>query len=148
MMPMVFSATVLSMPAFAASRPINSSIVPRPHPVTCRILAYRIYLDLVRSELQATSACEGAIQLRSHDECCSNARVGARCAAKLPRAGTRCNFRCKQVPRPVDPLVAGWRSPWGGVDRVQQACKMQYDAGARRADTPAARNEAIHGDVR
>jgi hypothetical protein len=29
-------------------------------------------------------------------------------------------------------LVAGCRSPWGGVDRVQQACKMQYDAGARR----------------
>src|SRR5580704_17302942 len=28
MMPMVFSATTLSMPAFAASRPINSSILP------------------------------------------------------------------------------------------------------------------------
>src|ERR1700689_4714798 len=101
MMPMVFSATVLSMPAFAASRPINSSIVPRPHPVTCRILAYRIYLDLVRSELQATSACEGAIQLRSHGECCSNARVGAKCAAKLSRATHALQLSLQAGARPV-----------------------------------------------
>src|ERR1035438_7109414 len=88
MMPMVFSATVLSMPAFAASRPINSSILSRPHPVKCRILHYRIYLDLVRRELQATTACEGAIQLRSHSECCSNARVGAELHCQMPRAST------------------------------------------------------------
>jgi hypothetical protein len=35
---MVFSATASSMPAFAASCPINSSILPRPRPVTRRIL--------------------------------------------------------------------------------------------------------------
>src|SRR6202035_3271398 len=109
MMPMVFSATVLSMPAFAASRPINSSILPRPHPVTCRILACRIYLDLLRNELQATTAREGAIRLRSHDECCSNARVGARCAAKLPRAGARVATFVGAGARPVDPV--GGRLP-------------------------------------
>jgi hypothetical protein len=32
------------MPAIAASRPINSSIVPRPQPVACRILACEFIL--------------------------------------------------------------------------------------------------------
>jgi hypothetical protein len=57
---MVLSATASSMPAFTASRPISSSILPRPQPVTCRILAYRIYLDLLRYELQAMTAFESA----------------------------------------------------------------------------------------
>jgi hypothetical protein len=68
--------------------------------------AYRIYLDLVRSELQATSACEGAIQLRSHGECCSNARVGAKCAAKLSRATHALQLSLQAGARPVDPV---WR---------------------------------------
>src|SRR6266852_6590126 len=81
MMPMVLSATASSMPAFTASRPISSSILPRPQPVTCRILAYRIYLDLLRYELQAMTA----FHLRSRDECCSNARAVAKFARKLSR---------------------------------------------------------------
>src|ERR1700677_1294210 len=64
MMPMVFSATALSMPAFATSRPINSSILPRLN----RLLAgYRlwIHLDLARNELQAMTAFEGAIHIQT-----------------------------------------------------------------------------------
>src|SRR5258705_12432655 len=60
MMPMLFSVPASSMPAFTASRTISSSILPRPQPVTCRILAYRIYLDLLRYELQATTSFESA----------------------------------------------------------------------------------------
>src|SRR4029453_7007908 len=60
MRPMVFSATASPMPAFTASRPISSSILPRPQPVTCRILAYRIYLDLPRYELQAMTSFQSA----------------------------------------------------------------------------------------
>src|SRR5882757_3369044 len=38
MMPIVLPATALSMPAFAASCSINSSILPRLLPVACRIV--------------------------------------------------------------------------------------------------------------
>src|SRR5260221_13841359 len=52
--PMVFSATTLSMPALVASRPINSSIVPRPHPVCYRVVLGND-LERLRSEIQAIS---------------------------------------------------------------------------------------------
>src|SRR5713226_3697369 len=48
-------------PAFTASRPISSSILPRPQPVTSRMLANRIYLDLLRYELQAMTSFERAL---------------------------------------------------------------------------------------
>jgi hypothetical protein len=43
------------------------------------------YLDRPRHELQATTAFRDAIQLRSRDECCSNARAGADFSEKLSR---------------------------------------------------------------
>jgi hypothetical protein len=55
-MPMVFSATALSMPALEASRPINSSIFcPVPNGrLTGRLP--KIDLERLRSEIQATKA--------------------------------------------------------------------------------------------
>src|SRR3954467_1236832 len=53
-MPMVFSATALSMPALAASRPTSSSIfAPSP---TSRLIGRLLKIDLerLRSEIQAT----------------------------------------------------------------------------------------------
>jgi hypothetical protein len=44
-MPMVFSATASSMPAFDASRPINSSILPRLSRFNRRILALEFILS-------------------------------------------------------------------------------------------------------
>src|SRR3954454_13130694 len=45
------------------------------------------YLDLPRNELQATTALEAVIQLRSRGECCSNARAGANFAANCSQGG-------------------------------------------------------------
>src|ERR1700756_1888023 len=76
MMPIVFSATTSSMPAVAASDFVSSSIAPRPQ-LACRPApSLAIYLDLLCNELQAITAFEDAIGLRSRCECCSNARVG------------------------------------------------------------------------
>src|ERR1700730_6281296 len=77
-MPMVFSATTLSMPALAASLPISSSILPRPQPVDYRVACLCIYLERLRSEIQAMTAHQGGFRLRSRGKCCSNARVDAR----------------------------------------------------------------------
>src|SRR5579872_1134343 len=54
-MPMVFSATVSSIPALEASHAVSSSIAPRPRPASPGPLL-AIYLELPREELQATSA--------------------------------------------------------------------------------------------
>lgn len=80
-MPMVSSAITPSMPASGASRPISSSILPRPSAGTCRFLpvpCLRIDLERLRSELQAMTAHDSNFLLRSHAKCCSNARVDAR----------------------------------------------------------------------
>jgi hypothetical protein len=56
MMPMVFSATASSMPAFEASHPVSSSIAPRPRTGLSAGSVLAIYLDLPRDELQAITA--------------------------------------------------------------------------------------------
>src|SRR5437868_2349749 len=86
MVPMVFSATAVRMPAFAASRPISSSIFARPHPVSAPGPSHD-YLELPGSELQATTAFAGPIQLRSHRECCSNASSASQIRSKMTRQG-------------------------------------------------------------
>jgi hypothetical protein len=44
------------MPAFAASHPVSSSIAPRPRAGLSAGPVLAIYLDLLRDELQATTA--------------------------------------------------------------------------------------------
>src|SRR6185436_5916953 len=96
-MPMVFSATALSMPALEASRPINSSIFcPVPNRFN-RVVCLKNDLERPRSEIQAINAHQGDVVLDSRGECCSNARVNARfiqsyCAAPwffLPEVGKK-----------------------------------------------------------
>jgi Lon protease-like protein len=77
MMPMVFSATASSMPALVASRPISSSIVPRPSADLRAGSFLARYLDRAREELQAMTSFGVAIQAQSRSKCCSNARAGA-----------------------------------------------------------------------
>src|SRR4051794_37152326 len=77
MMPMVFSATALSMPAFAASCSTSSSILPRPRPVVpdpCLLF----HLDLLLDEIQAMTSGECKIHIRSHGKCCNAARVAGK----------------------------------------------------------------------
>src|SRR5438034_9742264 len=118
MMPMVFSATAPSMPAFTASRPINSSILPRPQPVTCRILAYQIYLDLLRCELQAMTAFD----LRSSDECCTNARAVRNLLTNCRGPDRSLQLSAEESTKPVDLLSMNRVSePPNAVERVQSA---------------------------
>src|SRR5260370_32993007 len=98
--------------------PLSTGYVPGPCP--------RIYLDPPRCELQATTAFESAIHLRSRDECCSNARAVAKFAGKLSRTRRFAPTLAQESTKPVD-LVSMNRvsDPPNAVDRVQSACKMQ-----------------------
>src|ERR1700733_1662669 len=55
MIPMVFSATAFSMPAFTASRPISSSILPRLDRLLCRILDCEFILILCETNYKRSA---------------------------------------------------------------------------------------------
>src|SRR6266436_2085542 len=126
MMPMVLSATASSMPAFTASRPISSSILPRPQPVTCRILAYRIYLDLLRYELQAMTAFESAFVFDRVTSVAAMQEQLRNSLANCRGADGSLQLSAQESTKPVD-LVSMNRvsDPPNAVDRVLSACKMQ-----------------------
>jgi len=91
-----------------------------------------IYLDLLRSELQAITALVGVVGLQSHCKCCSNARVGC---DFLPR---RKNFA---------PSLVAWGCETGRIfakrnsfpssfvrGRFQSSRNMHYKWGASGVD--------------
>jgi hypothetical protein len=87
------------------------------------------------------SAWERLFGLRSLDECCSNARVIAKFAAN--RRGVSYFRRGERQPgrwRIDEPAL---QRPPKAVDRVQSACKMQYDPGGWVIETLDAREEAM-----
>ena len=75
MIPMVFSATDRSMLAFAASSPINATILPRLNRLPTGPRLQGNHLDLARCEIQAITQAQSAIHPQSRRECCSVARV-------------------------------------------------------------------------
>jgi hypothetical protein len=77
-MPMVFSATTLSMPALAASRPISSSIFCPVVPNRFNRVAYFcIDLERLRSEIQAIRAHQGGFASQVLQQCKSERRIHA-----------------------------------------------------------------------
>jgi hypothetical protein len=76
----------------------------------------KIYLGLLRSELQAMTAFEPSMAQRV-----------------LPQCKGSCEIRRK---------LSRTRSLLDGVDRFQSACKMQYDGRGRRLK-PAMRAEVV-----
>ncbi len=138
MMPMVFSATASSMPAFAASCPISSSILPRPRPVTCRILACEFIL-IFRVTNYKRSPHAKAIFIRDR------VAVLHRCKSERgiygylsPVRRPHYNFR-PPIERHRSILISKHRAasdrlpiPGEGVERFQSACKMQYDGAVWR----------------
>src|SRR6478672_7843965 len=73
-MPMVFSATALSMPALEASRPISSSIYcPVPNRLN-RVAYFCLDLERLRSEIQAISVHQGGFASQVLQQCKSECR--------------------------------------------------------------------------
>src|SRR5262249_5340493 len=112
-MPMVFSATALSMPAFEASCPINSSILPRPQPVTHRALLRKKHLGLPKNEIQAIKTCEGPFHLQSPHKCCTNAREDRKTTENCRCKAVGFALRLKKVTNPFD--CAAWNGVLEGA---------------------------------
>jgi hypothetical protein len=91
------------------------------------------YLGLLLDEIQAITALQSPIPVRSLAECCSNARASVESAVKSSQKRGGYNFR-RLIARPIDRLY-GAPGFIACVDRFHSACKMQYDCGAG-VDTP------------
>jgi hypothetical protein len=91
------------------------------------------YLGLLLHEIQAITASQSPIPVRSLAECCSNARASAELAVKSSWKRRGYNFR-RLIARPIDRL-SGARGFIACVERFHSACKMQYDYSAG-FDTP------------
>jgi hypothetical protein len=100
--------------------------LPRPQPVTCRILAYRIYLDLLRYELQATTSFESAFIF---DRVTSVAAMQEQLRNSLANCRGPDGSLLLSMQESMKPVDLVWMNrvsnPPNAVDRVQSACKMQ-----------------------
>src|ERR1700704_2530164 len=129
------------MPAFEASRPISSSILPRPQPVTYRIVASEFIL-IFRGANYKRRPCSKPRFIP--DRVVSVAAMQEQ-ERNLPqivvRRRIRSIFRRQKKHRPSF-VVSSYRPP-KPVDRFQSACKMQYDYGDRASEPPDARAEVM-----
>jgi hypothetical protein len=114
------------MPAFTASRPISSSILPRPQPATCRVLAREfilIFRDVNykrRPHSKARFTFDRVTSVAAMQEQLRNSLANCRGLDGSPQ------LWAQESTKPVD-LVSINRvsDPPNAVDRVQSACKMQ-----------------------
>jgi hypothetical protein len=92
----------------------------------CRILAYRIYLDLPRCELQAMTAFETAFIIDRVTSVAAMQEQLRNSLANCRGPGGSPQLWSQESTKSVD-LVSMNRvfDPPNAVDRVQSACKMQ-----------------------